>query len=267
MSYKHFFGFKKEPFAQDISVRELYPLPGMKSVAQRMEFTIQCGSVGLVSGDVGAGKSTALRYATAGLHPSKYQVISVTAIDGTYLELLRKIVIGLGLHLNSNSPTILSKHIHTTLLDIASKKKTPLLVIDEAHLLRIQVFAQLHTLTQFEFDSRPIMPMILCGQNSLIDSLSYHSSRPLASRIIGRSYLEAISLEEMKAYLNHHLSVAGIADNIFSEEAMLAIHQGSGGFLRKANHLALGALVAAAAEKLTIISPEHVRVAASEIFA
>jgi type II secretory pathway predicted ATPase ExeA len=265
-NYSHFFGFMKAPFAKDIPVKELYPLPGVKRVSERLDFTIGCGAISIVTGDVGAGKSTALRYASSQLHPSKYQVILITALDGTYLELLRKIMQGIGLPMNSNSPAILTKHIQTALLDIASKKKIPVLLVDEAHLLRFNVFAQLHTLTQFEFDSKSVLPMVLCGQNNLIDSLSYHTSRPLASRVIGRSCLEAISLDQMKQYLLHHLSIAGIKINLFSDEAMLAIHQGSGGFLRKANHLARGALLKAASEKLTMVSPEHVRIASSEIF-
>ena len=50
------------------------------------------------------------------------------------------------------------------------------------------------------------------------------------------------------------------------ETALTAIHQGSGGLLRKANHLARGALIAAAAEKCLTVSAEHVRIAATEVF-
>ena len=265
--HRTFFGFTKEPFARDIRVEDLYPLPGLTSVVERFKFTVSCGAVGVVTGDVGAGKSTSLRYSCAQFHTSKYHVISVTALNGTYLEILRKIAMGLNLQLNSNSPSIMMKHIQTAIVEIANKKQTPILVIDEAHLIRIEVFSQLHTLAQFNFDSRPIMPMILCGQNNLIDCLSYHSSRPLASRVVGRSFLEAINIESMKGYIEHHLAIAGLKNSVFSEPAILAIHQGSGGFLRKANHLAVGSLVAAAREKCQTVSPEHVRIAQTEIFA
>jgi general secretion pathway protein A len=50
------------------------------------------------------------------------------------------------------------------------------------------------------------------------------------------------------------------------ETAITAIHQGSGGLLRKANHLARGGLMAAAAEKCQTVSAEHVRLAATEVF-
>ena len=76
----------------------------------------------------------------------------------------------------------------------------------------------------------------------------YHTSRLLASRVIGRSHLEGLKAKDMAGYLKHHLEVAGVSEQLFSDEAILAIHQGSGGLLRRANYLAKGALLAAAAE-------------------
>ena len=69
----------------------------------------------------------------------------------------------------------------------------------------------------------------------------------------------------MQAYLQHHLSIAGINRMLFEDDAVTAIHQGSGGIFRRANHLARGALVAAAMEQHKTVNAEHVRLAASEI--
>ena len=93
----------------------------------------------------------------------------------------------------------------------------------------------------------------------------YHSSRPLASRVVGRSHLEGLTLKDMEGYLNHHLKIAGVKEQLFAEEAILAIQQGSGGLLRRANHLARGALVAGALEKNRTVSAKHVRAASTEI--
>jgi general secretion pathway protein A len=82
---------------------------------------------------------------------------------------------------------------------------------------------------------------------------------------VGRGHLEALGLEEMSSYLTHHLGIAGIKQNLFSEQAVNAIHQGSGGLLRRANNLARGALIAAAAEKCNLVSADHVRIASTEI--
>ena len=50
--------------------------------------------------------------------------------------------------------------------------------------MRLDVFAQLHTLSQFQFDSQSLMPVVLCGQDALIDKILYHTSRPFASRVV-----------------------------------------------------------------------------------
>ena len=132
--------------------------------------------------------------------------------------------------------------------------------------MRLEVFAELHTICQFEKDSKPYLPMVLAGQNNLIDKLTYRSSQPLASRIVARSHLQGTTLDGMGTYLKHHLAIAGVRHNLFRQTALTAIHQGSGGLFRKANHLARGALIAAAAEKQEMVDAEHVQLAATEVF-
>jgi general secretion pathway protein A len=265
MNEQHFFGFLKEPFASDLRVEELYPTPSLSATTERILYAIRLGAVSLVTGEVGSGKSTALRYASSKLHPSKYRVIPVIASSGSLIEMLRQICIGLDIPHTVMSLAKLSKMIRDVIQETAHRKQVPVLVIDEASLMRLEVFAELHTLCQFDMDSKPLLPVILAGQNNLLDKLLYPTSRPLASRVIGRSHLEGLKLQDMTGYLKHHLEIAGISDQLFSDEAILAIHQGSGGLLRRANYLAKGALIAAAAEKCRVAAAEHVRIASTEI--
>jgi len=83
--------------------------------------------------------------------------------------------------------------------------------------------------------------------------------------VVGRTHLEGLKLKEMAGYLKHHLEIAGIKEQLFSEEAILAIHQSSGGLLRRANLLARGSLLAGAREGCKMISAEHVRIASTEL--
>ena len=71
MNYKNFFGFKKQPFAQDIKIQDLYPLLGLEALVERFMFAVQLCAVTVITGDVGSGKSTSLRYACSKLHPSE----------------------------------------------------------------------------------------------------------------------------------------------------------------------------------------------------
>jgi len=265
MHEQHFFGFLKEPFVSDLKVEDLYPTPSLAATTDRVLYAVRLGAVSLVTGEVGSGKSTALRYAASKLHPSQYRVIPVIATSGSLIEMLRQICIGLDIPHTVMSLAKLSKMIRDVVAETAQRKQVPVLVIDEANLMRLEVFAELHTLCQFDLDSKPLLPVILAGQNNLLDKLMYPTSRPLASRVIGRSHLEGLKLTDMAGYLKHHLELVGIAEQLFSEEAILAIHQGSGGLLRRANYLAKGALIAAATEKCRMVAAEHVRIASTEI--
>jgi len=264
-NYKSYFGFTKEPFSQDIKKDELYPLPAQQATVQRIQYAISIAGVCVITGEVGSGKSTSLRYAASQLHPSLYRVIPVVASTGSNLEILRQVCYSLDIECKSTSVAVLSKTIRGAITEITQKKQIPVLIIDEAQLMRLEVFAQMHTICQFEMDSKPAIAIILSGQNILIDKLQYHTSRPLASRVVGRSHLEGLKSKEMAEYLKHHLEVAGIKEQLFSDEAMLAIHQGSGGMLRKANLLARGSLIAAAKDRCNVVSAEHVRVASTEL--
>jgi general secretion pathway protein A len=265
MHEQHYFAFTQEPFAPDIRVDELYQTPALLATTERLLYAVRLGAVSLVTGEVGSGKSTCLRYAMSKLHPSQYKVVPVIASTGSMIEMLRQICIGLDISHTINSMSKLAKIIRDLVLETAQRREVPVLVIDEANLMRLEVFAELHTLCQFDMDSKPLLPLILVGQNNLLDKLMYHTSRPLASRVIGRSHLEGLKAKDMAGYLKHHLEIAGVSEQLFSDEAVLAIHQGSGGLLRRANFLAKGALIAAAAEKCRVVAAEHVRIASTEI--
>jgi len=266
-NYRTFFGLNKEPFDADIAMKDILQTDQLLDVKTRLDYVIRLGAVGLVTGEVGSGKSTAIRFAEGNLHPSEYRSIYITASSGSIMELYRQLLNELSIHRSSNSKITMLRLIKKEITDLVLEKKMKvIMIVDEASLLRLEVFAELHTICQFEKDSKPYLPMILAGQNNLIDNLSYRSSQPLASRIVARSHLQATSLEGMKIYIEHHLAIAGVQHNLFDQPALTAIHQGSGGLFRKANHLARGSLIAAAANNKSMVDAEHVQLAATELF-
>jgi general secretion pathway protein A len=266
-SYRHFFALKREPFTADIAHQDILVTPVIAGLQDRFHYALRLGAVALVTGEIGSGKSTALRYCIGSLHPSEYRVLFVTASSGSILEIYRQILGALGVENAGNSRAKMTRRIRQEVLDVVQGKKMKVaLVIDEASLLRLEVFAELHTLAQFEQDSKPFLPIILAGQANLTDNLTYRNSQPLASRVVARCHLKGIDRIAMEEYLCHHLKIAGVERMLFDETAITAIQQGSGGLFRKANHLARGALIAAAKVKATLVDAEHVRLANTEIF-
>lgn len=265
-AHRLFFQLHKEPFTADIAHKDILKTNEIEGVENRIHYAVNLGAVALITGDIGSGKSTALRYVSGNMHPSEYRLIHVTASNGSILELYRNILGKLNLEPTGSSRVAMLRKIKQEVLDTVNKKMKIILVIDEASLLRLEVFTELHTLSQFEGDSKPFLPMILAGQANLVDNLKYRHAMPLASRVVARCHLQGVDQQGMEDYLLHHLRIAGVEKNLFEPPAVIAIHQGSGGLFRKANNLARGAVVTAARQKQGMVTAEHVRVAASEIF-
>ncbi len=135
-------------------------------------------------------------------HPSEYKILFVTASAGSILELYRQILSELGIDAGSSSRAVMIRKIKHEILEFArGKKMKVVLIIDEASLFQLGVFAELHTLTQFESDSKPFLPLVLTGQANLIDSLQYRNSMPLASRVVGKCHLQGVDRQGMEDYL------------------------------------------------------------------
>jgi type II secretory pathway predicted ATPase ExeA len=266
-TYKAFFGFNKDPFITNIHHKDILVTQELEAAAERIAYTVRLGAVALITGEVGAGKSTALRWALENFHPSEYKTLWVTATSGSILEFYRQLLRELDNDASSMSKAFCTRVIRKEVRELIQEKgQKPIVIIDEASLLRLDVLVELHTITQFDGDSKPWLPIILAGQMNLEEKLRYRKAAPLASRVVARGVLSAVMKEEMDQYLNHHLHISGVKTALFTDPAMVAIHQGSGGIYRKANNLARGALIAAAGEKSSQVTPDHVRIASSEIF-
>jgi general secretion pathway protein A len=86
-----------EPFGADIALENILVTDSLKAVQQRVHYAMRTGAVALITGEIGSGKSTALRYVTQSLHPAEHLCLYVTATTGSILELYRQIVAALGI--------------------------------------------------------------------------------------------------------------------------------------------------------------------------
>ncbi len=112
--WESFFGFKKTPFGDSPGGKQLFASAAGQQVTTRLEFLAQHHGVGLLTGEVGAGKSTAARVFTAALNPNLYKVLYVHFSSGTALDLLRQIALepGSGARPFSRRPGSPNRRLH-----------------------------------------------------------------------------------------------------------------------------------------------------------
>lgn len=263
--YKEYFGFIKEPFSNEIQEKNIFILPELPGIKERIEYIINIGGIMVLTGDVGTGKSTSIRWVISSFHPSEIILVNLIGSSGSLAEFYKQLSWSLSLNIKGMGNSIFVKSIKSTISEMVSRKMKIVIIIDEAHLLRQDFFSEIHTLTQFNNDSKNFISIVLAGQVSLLDKLSYRTSVSLASRVVTRVHLNGISRDKMKEYIDHHIHYSGLKISPYSESAITAIHQGSGGYLRKANHLAKGGLIVASKLKLDMVDAEHIRIAATEL--
>jgi type II secretory pathway predicted ATPase ExeA len=251
--WQSFFGFKKTPFGDSPDPKQLFASAAWQQVNSRLEFLAQHHGVGLLTGEVGAGKSTAARVFTATLNPNLYKTLYVHFSSGSALDLLRQIALTLDLepaHFRGD----LVRQISDAVVRLnQSKKQHPLLICDEAHLLPHAALEQLPLLLNFDMDSSRYLTLLLIGQPLLRRTLSLQMHEALRQRVATHYHLEGLTREELDAYLAQQLKAAGVSQLLFDDTARQGLYQATKGIPRKVNKLALTALRLAAQRKASIV--------------
>ena len=75
--WESYFGFKKTPFSDSPDAKQLFDSGVWNQVKTRLQFLADHHGVGLLTGEVGSGKSTAARAFTATLNPNLYKILYV----------------------------------------------------------------------------------------------------------------------------------------------------------------------------------------------
>jgi type II secretory pathway predicted ATPase ExeA len=71
------FGFRRTPFSKTIPAKDLYARPAHAEAVARINFCVGESALGVITGDVGAGKTAAVRAAVAALDPAAHLVVYV----------------------------------------------------------------------------------------------------------------------------------------------------------------------------------------------
>lgn len=262
-----YFGFTKMPFSKELAPGMLHRSRSHAEAVARLSWLIAERALGVLTGEVGAGKTVAVRAATASLDPSRHSVIYLsqpgTGVRGIYAEVVR----ALGGQPCFQRSSLVPQAAELIEREEIERGKTVTVVADESHLYSPDQLESLRLLGNARMDSHSPFALVLVGQPSLRRRLRLGSFSALDQRVGMRYHLDGMEATESADYMKHHLSLAGRADTLFSEDAVALIHQTSRGLPRAVNNLAVAALVAAYAASKSIVDESSARQAVTEVTA
>jgi type II secretory pathway predicted ATPase ExeA len=263
--YRKHFALTRHPFGNEIEPEDIFPSQASQELAVRLAHLIELRGIGLVTGDSGSGKTCSCRKVLAALHSGLYRVLYVSLSTGNVMDLYKTISWEMGLPVE-RSRSALHKQIKTEVSRLCGDARIrPILVVDEAHHLRADVLEDLRLLTNYKMDSENRLCLLLLGQTELRRRLSMAVHEALAQRVVVRYHMSALSRDELPAYLEHRLRLAGAELPLFDPTAQEALFQATSGLPRKINLLAHHTLLAAALGRARAATAEHVQAALPEV--
>jgi general secretion pathway protein A len=244
--YKEFFGLKDYPFSLTPDPRFLVASPSYNELLASLFYGIQMAK-GLIvlTGEVGTGKTTALRWIIRRLDASvlaAYIVNPHLSIEEFYHHLADSLNIT-----DWSNKTSLLLQLRKLCEDRHRRGLRTILIVDEAHELSDEVLEEIRLLMNFESDSAKHLQIILTGQPELLDKLRQRNLRQLKQRVALNCKMASLSsAAEVERYIAVRLKIAGLTrQDIFSAQAVDFIFQCSEGIPRQINNICDNAMIAA----------------------
>lgn len=262
--YRKHFGLTRHPFTKELPTDELFVSSAGRELEVRLAHLLELRGIGLVTGEVGSGKTTLCRKVVSALHTGLFRVFYIPLTTGNAMDMYKSIAWELGLP-TERSRAALYRVIRAEVTRLCLESKVrPVLVVDEAQHLRSDVLEELRLLTNYDMDSQNRLCLLLVGQAELRRRMSMAVHEPLNQRIVVRHHLGGLDREELPLYLTHLLRLAGTELPLFEASGIEALFQATSGLPRKVNLLAHHSLMAAALSKAKAASAEHVQAALPE---
>jgi general secretion pathway protein A len=265
--YRDYFGFKKNPFSIAPDPHFLYMSGRHREALAHLLYGVNSdGGFVLVTGEVGAGKTTICRCLLEQI-PQDVDVAFILNPKVTTLELLATICdeFGLSYPEGNSSIKLFVDIINHFLLDAFSKGRRAVLIIDEAQGMDINVLEQIRLLTNLETNERKLLQIIMLGQPEFQRILLMPELRQFAQRITARYHLDSLSPQEMTAYVSHRLAVAGVDEQLFPPATLRTLFRLSGGVPRLINVICERALLGAYVQEDKIVKKSTLKRAAREV--
>jgi len=258
--YKKFFGLKENPFNVNPDPRYLFLTHHTQEALACLTYGIETrkGFI-MLTGEVGTGKTTLINKLLEWLHKERVSTAFVFNPRLSVSQFFDFMMADFGIVCESRQKGQMLLKLNQWLLERYQAGERAVLIVDEAQNLSPQMLEEIRLLTNLETSTEKLLQIVLAGQPELEQKLNQPELRQLRQRITLRAKTRQLTLDETQGYIQERLRIAG-AENIdlFSPEAIVAVHRYARGIPRVTNLLCEHSLVSSFVDQLNPVPPEIV---------
>lgn len=256
--YEQFYGFTGRPFQLTPDPQFYFESTSHKKAMSYLGYGLSQGEGFIViTGEIGAGKSTLVAHLMQRIDPHALTVAQVvtTALDGA--EIVHVVAQAFGLAVDGHDKAGALGAIERFLQDEARAGRRCLLVVDECQNLDLDALEELRMLSNFQLGAHPLLQSLLLGQPEFRRVLAHHPDlEQLRQRIIASHHLEALDAGELEAYVCHRLARVGWDGRpAFAEGLLEGLYGHTGGIPRRVNQVMNRLLLLGAIEGEDALTP------------
>jgi general secretion pathway protein A len=265
--YEEHFGLKEPPFSIAPDPRYLYLSEQHREALAHLVYGIKSdGGFVLLTGEVGTGKTTVCRCLLEQI-PEFSNIAFILNPKVSAEELMAAICDELGISYpeGNTSNKVFVDAINAYLLDAYARSRRTVLILEEAQNLSLEVLEQIRLLTNLETNQQKLLQIIMIGQPELKEILSRPDMLQLSQRITARYHIGPLSEDEVGAYVNHRLAVAGAKSALFADRIIGRLYRLSRGIPRLINVICDRALLGAYVQGKEKVDRKTLTTAAREV--
>ncbi|HEY5807897.1 MAG TPA: AAA family ATPase, partial [Povalibacter sp.] len=219
----------------------------------------------VITGEIGSGKTTLIETFLKELEKDVV-VAQINQTQVSAIEFLQSVLVQFGFQPFKMKKAELLATLNDFLVEQYASGRRVLLIVDEAQNLSNKVLEEIRLLSGIETTKEKVLRIILAGQPELNDKLNSSGLVQLAQRIRLRFHLTPLSKNDMAAYIQHRLEVAGShGREIFEHDTFPMIDRYTGGIPRLVNTLCDTSMMAAFSRDSAVITLDDVRAAVEEM--
>ncbi len=220
----------------------------------------------IITGDVGAGKTTLVGHLFATLDKERYTAAKIVNTQLGADDMLRMVASAFGIDQEGLDKATLLNRLEAFLTEHHRQGKRCLLIVDEAQNLSVQALEELRMLSNFQIDGSTPLQSFLLGQPQFRTTLASPELDQLRQRVIASYHLKPLEQGEVRAYIEHRLSTVGWQnDPEFTADAYRAIYKHTGGVPRRINTLVSRLLLYGCLEELHRLDADEVEQVAEDL--